>query len=47
MNNPAKAQTTMQASQTDAAAPQEHNLSLADIKALAMIGFTFLVQSMS
>ena len=25
----------MQASQTDAAAPQEHNLSLADIKALA------------
>jgi hypothetical protein len=35
MNNPAKAQTTMQASQTDAAAPQEHNLSLADIKALA------------
>jgi predicted metal-dependent phosphotriesterase family hydrolase len=35
MNNPDEAQMKMQPSQTDAAAPQEQNLSLADIKALA------------
>jgi hypothetical protein len=35
MDNPAKPHTTMQTSQTSQAAPQEQNLNLADIKALA------------
>jgi hypothetical protein len=35
MDNPAETHTTMQTSQTSPAAPQEQNLSLADIKALA------------
>ena len=35
MDNPAKPHTTMQTSLTSQAAPQEQNLNLADIKALA------------